>query len=51
MITQKTRKIPNWKCPGQDGVQGYWLKNLSALHERIATQMDDRINNGMDIPK
>ena len=21
-----TRKIPNCKCPGLDGVQGYWLK-------------------------
>ena len=39
MITQQTRKIPNWKCPGLDGVQGYWLKNLPVLHERIATQI------------
>ena len=51
MITQQTRKIPNWKCPGLDGVQGYWLKNLPALHERIATQMDEMINNGVDISK
>ena len=51
IITQQTRKIPNWKCPGLDGVQGYWLKNLPALHERIAKQMDDMINNEMDIPK
>ena len=32
-------------------VQGYWLKRFQALHERIATQMDDVINNEMDIPK
>ena len=51
MITQQTRKIPNWKCPGLNGVQGYWLTNLSALHEGITTQMDDMINNEMDIPK
>ena len=50
MVTQQTRKVPNWKCPGPDGVLGYWLKNFPALHERIATQMDDMIN-GMDIPK
>ena len=30
MITKQTRKIPNWKCPGLDGVQSYWLKNLPA---------------------
>ena len=51
MVTQQKRKVTNWKCPGPDGVQGYWLKNYAALHERIATQMDDMINNGMDIQK
>ena len=51
MITQQTRKILNWKCPGLDELQGYQLKIFPALHERIATQMDDVINNGMDIPK
>ena len=51
MITQQKRKIPNWRCPGVDGVQDYWLKNLPVVHERIATQMDEMINNGMDIPK
>ena len=51
MVTQQTRKVPNWKCPGPDGVQGYWLKKFPALHERIATQMDYMINNRMDIPK
>ena len=33
MVTQLTRKVPNWKCPRLDGVQGYWLKNFPALHE------------------
>ena len=39
------------KCPGPDGVEGYWRKNVPALHERIATQMNDMINNRIDIPK
>ena len=51
LVTQQTRKVPSWKCPGPDGVQGYWLKKFPALHERIATQMSDIINNKMDIPK
>ena len=21
------RKMPNWKAPGKNDVQGYWLKN------------------------
>ena len=51
MVTQLTRKVPNWKGPRLDGVQGYWLKNFPALHERIETQMDDMINTRMDMPK
>ena len=48
IVTQQTGKVPNWKCPGPDGVQVCWLKNFPALHERIATQMDDMINNRME---
>ena len=28
MVSKQTKKIPNWKCPGSDRVQGYWLKHL-----------------------
>ena len=28
-------RMPNWKSPGPDLVQGFWLKNFSGLHERI----------------
>ncbi|XP_063598714.1 uncharacterized protein LOC134775182 [Penaeus indicus] len=51
MVIQQTRKIPNWKCPGPDGVLGYWLKSFTALHERITDQLNDMINNGVEIPK
>ena len=51
MITKQVKKIPNWKSPGRDGVQGYWLKKLTALHEQIAKQMDNIISNREDIPK
>ena len=32
-VTKQSRKIPNQKAPGKDGVQGYWIKNLSNPHE------------------
>ena len=51
MVTQQTTKVPDWKCPEPDGVQGYWLKNFLALHERIERQMNDMIKSRMDIPK
>jgi len=28
--------MANWKSPGPDQVQGYWLKQLTRLHERLA---------------
>ncbi|XP_063611810.1 uncharacterized protein LOC134785404 [Penaeus indicus] len=39
-VKKQSRKLPNWKAPGPDGVQGYWLKHFTALHERIASQLD-----------
>ena len=50
MIKEQVKKIPNCKSAGPDGVQGYWLKKLTALNERIAKQMDI-ISNREDIPK
>ena len=51
LIKEQFKKIPNWKSPGPDGIQGYWVKKLTALHERIAKQMDNIISNKEDIPK
>ena len=39
-VRKQIRKMPNWKSPGPDGVQGYWIKNLSNLHNSIALQLD-----------
>ena len=50
MVTARSKKIPNWKAPGPDGVQGYWIKKLTALHERMADYMNDLINNRVTIP-
>ena len=35
MIKEQVKKIPNWKSPGSDRVQGNWLKTLTALNECI----------------
>ena len=37
---KQIRKMPNWKSSGSDGVQRYWIKNLSNLHNSIALQLD-----------
>lgn len=33
--------MPIWKSQGPDGMQGYWLKTFTVLHERIATQLNE----------
>ena len=32
--------MPNWKAPGRDKVQGFWIKSMTNLHERIAEQLN-----------
>ena len=46
LLKQKLKKMPNWKGPGPDGVQGYWLKNFIYLHERITFQLDECLQQG-----
>ena len=50
-IRKQCRKIPNWKAPGRDGVQGYWIKNLSSLHERVSSQMNRILMGDDDLPE
>ena len=40
-ILKQSRKVPNWKAPGRDGVQGFWVKKLTSLHGRIAHQLNE----------
>ena len=44
MVKKQSRKIPNWKAPGRDGVQGYWIKKLSSMQVRIANQLNEIIS-------
>ena len=34
-VKKMLRKIPNWKAPGPDGVQGFWLKNFTSMHKYL----------------
>ena len=34
-------RVPNWKSPGPDLVQGFWLKNVCSLHERVRLQLKE----------
>ena len=39
-------RMPNWKSPGPDLVQGFWLKNFSSLHERVKLQLKESLDSG-----
>ena len=40
----------NWKALGEDGVQRYWLKNLTSLHPRIAVQLYQILEGERPLP-
>ena len=50
-IKKQSKKMPNWKSPGKDGVQGYWIKNLSNLHERISDQLNSILMGTNALPE
>ena len=39
-------RMPNWKSPGPDLVQGFWLKSFSSLHERVRLQLKECFDSG-----
>ena len=49
-VRDQCRKMPNWKAPGKDGVQGYWLKKLTNLHSRTAGQMNSILMGENSLP-
>ena len=46
MLRKQSKKLSNWKSPGPDGVQGYWIKHLTTLHERLAALFNDGLSSG-----
>ena len=39
-------RMPNWKSPGADLVQGFWLESFSGLHERVRLQLKECLDSG-----
>ena len=49
-VSKVIAKVPNWKAPGPDGIQGFWLKNFKSLHGRIGVCLQELLAGG-DIPR
>ena len=39
-------RMPNWKSPVPDLVQGFWLKSFSSLHKRVRLQLKECLDSG-----
>ena len=48
-VKKQCSKIPNWKALGHDGVQGFCIKRLDKMHERIATQLNELLEGTKEI--
>ena len=40
------QRLPNWKAPGPDMVQGYWLKYFTSIHKRLKDNLADCLKAG-----
>ena len=40
-MIKQLRKIANWKAPGPDASQGFWLRSFTPCTEIIALQLKD----------
>ena len=38
--------MPNWKSPGPDSVQRFWLKNFSSFHGRVISPLKEFLDSG-----
>ena len=39
------RKMPNWKAPELDGIQGFWLKSFTSQHQRLTEELNENIQS------
>ena len=39
VVRTQIRKMTNWKSPGPDGVQGYWFKRFTSLHNALTAHL------------
>ena len=50
-LTQQVKRTKNWKSPGIDGVQNYWLKHLPSLWPSLTKIMNEMMEDPNTIPE
>ena len=49
-IKKALKKLSNWKAPGPDFVQGFWIKNFTSLHAQLAKTLEKCLQEG-EVPQ
>ena len=49
-MTSATKRLSNWKAPGLDLVQNFWIKYLHALHPLLADLFNETMKKPEDTP-
>ena len=49
-LTSITKKLSNWKAPGLDQVQNFWIKHLTSLHPILNDRFNKAIRNPETAP-
>ena len=50
-LIETTKKLANWKAPGINQVQNFWIKYLTALHPALTKATNEVINHPKNAPK
>ena len=45
-VKRKLKSMPDWRGAGPDKIQGFWLKCFTAVHEVLATFLNEFIEVG-----
>ena len=46
-VMRVMKKMPNWKAPGPDNVQGYCLKNLTPFYDKLVVYSQEFPDSGV----
>ena len=40
LLKTTLKKVSNWKTPGHDGINGFWFKKFTSIHDRLTQEMN-----------
>ena len=49
-VIKAAKNLKNWKTPGPDRIQNYWIKYLPSTHEALARSFNDILNSPDALP-